>query len=838
MSEHVWYFQWACITIEPGGKENRKLNLTLVMIGETVSHYRIIEHLGTGGMGEVYKAEDLKLHRRVALKMLLAEGEESEQARARFLKEARAASSLNHPNIATVYEIDEFVLNGLRYSFIAMEFVAGRTLRELSKSMALRQIIDIAAQIADGLAAAHDQGVVHRDIKPSNILINEQGRVKILDFGVAKYNPIPDADADTASIYHTDQMKTSPGTVIGTFAYMSPEQALGHEVDGRSDVFSLGVVLYELLAGRLPFTGASSLAVVDAILHADPLPVTLFNYRVTPEIEGLVHRMLEKDQLRRYQKMQELLTELESIRAAVSQEGTSFDTNVGYATRISPPTGTRSISGRVGKSIAVISFNNITSRPDDDWIGSGIAETVTADLKNIEGLTVIGRERIFDVLRRWNIKLDDEIDTAQVTSIGREIGARWIVTGGYQRIGEMLRITARFVEVESGEVIKTVKIDGRMSDIFDLQDKIVYELSRDLNLSLRSGEREGIEEKETDNVEAYEAFVKGDIAMFGGSQAAMDESIRQFERAIELDPKYAHAYAGLGYALFLKGQFLSRPEMFERGIGYLQKSIELKPMLVDGYSGLGMAFVALGREDDAIGALRRALSFAPQDPQVHGALGRALMIGKGKFREAAVEFETALKLNPEAGWVAQQFALCCAYLGDYERGEEAARLAIDAQEQYVSGQTGVQLVGSYIRLGHIYNCRGQYDDAISECYRELVFLRSSDHGLRERAMIEVNQKLVSANLRQGNRADAERAYAQLMKGFESRLAAGHDDPFTRYYVACAANMMGDTEKALEHLTVAIRGRRNFNAARARLEIDLESLREDPRFQALVAEESA
>lgn len=806
------------------------------MIGETVSHYRIIERLGTGGMGEVYKAEDLKLHRRVALKMLLADGEESEQARARFLREARAASALNHPNIATIYEIDEFVRNGTRYSFIAMEYVSGRSLKEVARSVTIAEVLDIVAQMADGLAAAHTHGIVHRDIKPSNVLINEQSRVKILDFGVAKYNPLPDADADTASLYHTDMMKTSPGTVIGTFAYMSPEQALGSEVDGRSDVFSLGVVLYEMLAARLPFSGSSSLAVVDAILHADPLPVTLFNYRVTPELERLVHRMLEKDQHRRYQTMQELIDDLDAIQSDLSTPGTSFDTNVGYSTQINAPggIGTRAINSRIGKSIAVMSFNNITKNPDDEWIGGGIAETVTADLKNIEGIAVIGRERIYEVLRRWNIKLEDEIDTTRATSLGREIGARWIVTGGYQRIGDLLRITARFVEVESGEVIKTVKIDGQMKDIFDLQDKIVYQLSRDLDLSLRSGEREGIEEKETENVEAYEAFVKGDLAMFGGSQASMDESIKQFERAIELDPKYAHAYAGLGYAKYLKGQFLNQPELFEKGIEYLQKSIELKPMLADGYSGLGMAFVALGRTDDAIGALRRALSFAPQDPQVHAALGRALMIGKGMFREAAIEYENALRLNPEAGWAAQQLALCCTYLGDYERGEDAARQAIHAQELYISGQTGMQIIGSYVRLGLIYNCRGQYDEAISEFYRELVFLRMSNHAMRHRTLIEVNQKLVSAYVRQGNTADASRAYEQMMKGFEAHLATSSDDPFTRYYVACAAAMMGEIDKALDHLTVAIEGRRDFNVARARVEIDFEPLRDNERFQKLIA----
>jgi tetratricopeptide (TPR) repeat protein len=278
---------------------------------------------------------------------------------------------------------------------------------------------------------------------------------------------------------------------------------------------------------------------------------------------------------------------------------------------------------------------------------------------------------------------------------------------------------------------------------------------------------------------------------------------------------------------------LTKPEYFEQGVNYLQKAIELNPLLPDGSSGLGFTFTGMGRDEDAIGALRRALSFAPHDPLAHSALGRAYLIGKGMFREAAAEYKQTLKLNPQAGWVAQQLALCCSYLGEYESGLEAARKAIEAQEQFISGQTGMQIIGSFVRLAHLYNLQGRYDDAIAECYRELVFLRQSDHALKERTMIEVNQKLVSAYIRQGNKEDARMVFDQLMKGFESRLAAGADDPFTRYYVACACAMMGEKDRALEHLKNAVDGRRNFNVARAKVEIDFERLRDDERFKALI-----
>ncbi len=810
------------------------------MIGEIISHYRILERLGAGGMGEVYKAEDTRLHRHVALKLMLDQNgkddEQRKQMRQRFLREAQAASALNHPNIATIYEIDEFIREGERYSFIAMEYVPGHTLKQAAQNLSLTESLEVVSQIADALAEAHDRGIVHRDIKPSNVILTEHHRVKLLDFGVAKYNPLVDFDSDTASLLQTEVLKTQPGMVLGTFAYMSPEQALGKDVDGRSDLFSLGVVFYELLTGRLPFTGNSMPATIDAILHADPVPISNFNNQVTADLERIVHWMLEKEPARRYRTMRQLLDDLEAAQAGLPLPTYSYETNVGYATQSLPgrTTGTNTFNQRTGKSIAVLSFNNVTENPADDWLGSGIAETVTADLKKIEGITVIGRERVYETLRRLGVSPDAEFDTTMATSLGREIGARWILTGGYQKIGQMLRITARVVEVETGEVLRTVKIDGKMDDIFELQDKIVYELSQGLDLSLKSGEREGIEQKETEVLEAYEAYSKGEARLMEGSREALEEAIALLKEAIRLDPKYARAIAGLGYAYTLKGQFLTKPELFNDAVELFQQAIEMQPMMADGYSGIGMAFVAMGREDDAIGALRRALAFAPQDARVHSALGRALSIGKGKFREALAEYEQALTLNPLTGWAAQQVALCCAYLGEYERGEQAAREAIKAQQESISGHEGVQLIGSYSRLAHLHILQGRHDDAIAECYQEIVFLRTSTHALKERALIEVNQKLVSAYVRQGNLADARRAYDQLTRDFTARLNAKADDPFTRYYVACAAAMIGENETALEHLAKAIEGRRNFNTARAKVEIDFEGLRDNAKFQMLIA----
>jgi non-specific serine/threonine protein kinase len=817
------------------------------MIGETISHYRIIERLGTGGMGEVYKAEDTRLHRHVALKLMLNNGGQTEQSRARFLREARASSALNHPNIVTVYEIDEVERNGERYSFIVMEYVQGHTIKEFAGQCTIEEALEIIIQIADALAEAHDRGIVHRDVKPSNIIVTEQRRVKVLDFGIAKYTPSLFEETETASLFSTEVVKTTPGAILGTFAYMSPEQALGKEVDHRSDIFSLGVLAYELLTGHQPFTGSSSLAVVDSIIHEEPPPMARFNLQVPPELEMIVRRMLEKSPELRYQSLRDLRADLDAVRREVMTQflpslrsGSSYDTNINYATQVLTPGsstsgsfGARASVLRSENSVAVLRFNNVTKNPEDDWLGVGIAETVTADLKNIEGMTVIGRELIYEVLRRWSAENQTEFDEKFATRVGREVGARWIIGGGYQRIGEMLRITARFVEVATGEVVRTVKIDGRISEVFELQDKIVDELSRGLHLTLRSGELGIIKQRETDVVEAYEVLNKARIHLYSSSREGLTEGIRLLEHAITLDPNYAHAYVALGYALMLKGQFLSMPALFDQAVDHLQKAIELRPMLADSYSVLGMTFTAMNCVDDAIGALRRALAFAPNDPFVHAALGRVYFIGKGMFREAAAEYERALSDNPEGNWIAPALAHCLIYLGDLERAEQMARQAISAQERYLSTHEGIQIIGAYARLGHIYYLQGRYDDAIAEYYREVVFARQSDHALKERTMIEVYQKLTSAYVRQGSMDDAREAFQRVKEGFDERLRKGADDPFTRYYVACAYAMMGDEEGALEHLQKAIEGRRDFNIARARIEIDFESLRGGPRFQELV-----
>ncbi len=424
------------------------------MTGKDILHYKLGERLGAGGMGEVYRAEDTRLGRQVALKFLPSSYQYDPDRRDRFYKEARAASALRSPNIAAIYDLGEYEGS----SFIVMELVEGELLSaKLARGpLKVCDAIDIAMQIADALDEAHGLGIVHRDIKSSNLIITRRGLVKILDFGLVKViNGIADAGTEAPSKDPTAKLgqETAVGVVVGTVAYMSPEQALGRSVDHRSDVFSLGVVMYEMLAGLLPFAGDSSTEVIDRIVHQEPPALARFNYGVPPELERIIRKTLEKEARFRYQTTRELYIDLRNlsrdleIAGVIKRESQRLQENM-PTTMLSETTGAVS-QPKLENAIAVMTFINITKEAADDWIGSGIAETVTADLKNVRGVSVIGRERIFEVIKNLSTGQLVEFDETLAIDIGRRLNSAWIIGGGYQRIGEMIRITARFVEVEN-----------------------------------------------------------------------------------------------------------------------------------------------------------------------------------------------------------------------------------------------------------------------------------------------------------------------------------------------------------------------------------------------------
>lgn len=780
------------------------------MIGWTASHYRVLERLGQGGMGEVYLAEDTRLHRQVALKMLRADADPhgGGPARARLLREARAASALNHPNIAVVYDVGDVEREHERVGFIAMEYVAGRTLGEWARGreLELDAVLDVATQIADALGEAHARGIVHRDVKPSNVMVTDSGRVKVLDFGLADRRVLP-GEADST---WTRLPGEAAGTLVGTLAYMAPEQARDEPVDGRADVFSFGALLYELLAGHAPFRGRNAVEVLDALLNRDPPPFTPRTVDArAPLLETVVRRMLAKDCRRRQADMRVVADELRAVRRGEAVPG------------VPEP----------APAVAVLSFVNISGHGEDAWLGTGLAETLEAELRGTAGLTLLGRERVAETLRTLGAEALPA-DEGVALRVGRELGARYVLSGALQRAGEAVRVTARATDVASGATLRTVKLDGRLGQIFELQDRIARELLGGLRPEPASDERAA---EPTRVIEAYEAFSRGVLNLRAESYESLDRAAFLFARAAALDPGYAQAHLELGSTLGTKADFLALPELHERAIESYRTALALRPGLVRAWREMGGSLVALCREEEGLEAIRRALEIDPEDTGAMGSMGRALFLGRADFEEAARWFEQSLRRNPQGGWYALQLAHCRALLRDFARGESVARRAVALQEEFLSGHEGVAIVGAHMRLGHLAALQGRHDEALACFEREAAFLERVEHALRQRIQIELNLRTGHAHLRLGREAHARAAFARALDAFERRVRLGADEPFTRYYAACVHALRGEADEALASLEKCARLKPRFTLARARIEPEWDALRGDARFVALVGE---
>jgi non-specific serine/threonine protein kinase len=792
------------------------------LVGSTILHYHIIERLGGGGMGEVYLAQDQRLGRRVALKFLAAHVDGDGEARDRLIREAQAAALLRSPHIAVTYDLVEH--DGAL--FIAMEYVEGELLstRIGRGPLPVVEALDVELQLADALDEAHARGIIHRDIKSANLMITQRQLVKVLDFGLAKFEQSPDQVNTLAGM-------TMPGLVLGTLNYMAPEQLNGGAVDHRSDLFSAGVVLYEMLAARLPFPGTTLAEIADRILNHEPDAIARYNYNVPEDVEAIIRRALQKRPDFRYQTARDFYLDLLNARRRAAGESSrtsgSWLSPIDFADAAAPlPIAPVKLPKPAAAAVvAVLNFANITGNPADDWVGQGIAESLTADLTRIKSVAVVPREQIFELQRSLS-ELGRRIDDRQAMELGRRLGATVAVSGAYQRLGERIRITAQGIEVASGRQVATVKVDGRLEDLFELQDRLVSELASGLEVKVAQQDLSAIAGAGTQSLEAYQAYARGMMNLRLAERDSMDRGIALLEQAIEHDPNYVEAMVELAGALELKGTFQSEPALFARSLALVERALKVRPDDAAAHVQRGDTLLVMGRAEEAIDALKQGVRLQGDRASSHGSLARAYWLGLGRVDEAIAEFERSLQLNADAGYTHLQLALLYTLRGDYAAAENIAKEAIRLQDQALSGTTGLIVVGAHTRLGYAYYRQGRYDDAIIEYRRELELLSVGDHLLRERTSIELQQKLAAAYRRKGDLATAERFEAQAQQLFAARLARGADDAATRYYMAVLHALRGEAARAREHLARPLQELPAFTKWRVPRDPDLDPVRSE------------
>jgi len=772
--------------------------------GTKLGPYEILSSLGAGGMGEVYRARDTRLERIVALKLLPSEVSSDKQALERFLREARAAAALNHPNICTIYEIGEH--DGQR--FIAMELLEGQTLRQRigGKPLPLDTLLDLGTQMADALVAAHAKGIVHRDIKPANIFITGNGHLKILDFGLAKQVPQSRAAAATTDAPTEDQDPhlTSPGVALGTVAYMSPEQVRGEEVDARTDLFSLGLVLYEMATGRQAFEGNTSGLIFHAILAQEPVPASQLNRRLQKEINEIIRRALEKDPELRYQTASGILADLKRARrdlhflsSVVPASKSPASARIGS---VKPSKNEKSSSGRhsdVIDSLAILPLENASGDAEMEYLSDGIAETLINTLAQLRKIRIVPRALSF----RYRGAGVDSL------AAGWELGVRAVLAGRMVQRGENLTVAVELVDVERRAQLWGGRYNRKMTDLVALQEELATEMAEKLRLQLTGEERKKLRKRATQNDEAYRLFLKALYCTQNEWPMGFRKGIAFYQQSIVIDPRYAAAHAGISTAYVNLSYFALAPtaEVMPPARAAARKALELDETLGEAHISLG--YVCL-MDWDFAGAereLRRGLELDRDSAQGYSTLV-TLLWTQGRLEEAVTAAKRAIELDPSS--LVSNRSLGVAFW--------VAGLLDDAIQQFRK-TLEIHPHNSLIHalLADAYACAGHTEQAIEKCAEALAF---------DPRVMFVRMSVATTYAKVGRTVEARKIVEEAEKAW--KVGDG-----SSWWIATVHARLGDKATAFEWLERAFQEHTNF-IIYLKFHPFWETLHGDPRFDDL------